>query len=111
MEPHATLREPRVPGGRRGLVEYDDFSCACVIENVSSRGFCLTCLDDFTVGQVLGLKCELLPGKSIQCKVEVRHYADGTVGVLIVDIDGASARVCRELIDEHYAAQLDRRSI
>lgn len=111
MKPPINHREPRIPERRRGLLEYEDFSCACLIENLSSNGFRLTCLDDFTVGQVLGLKSELLPGRAIQCRVEVKHFADGSVGVMIVDIDESSARVCRELIDEHYASQLGQRSI
>jgi hypothetical protein len=103
-------REPRVPGFRRGLLEYDDFSSACLIENVSPHGFRLECLDDFIVGQRLKLTSTFGPDETMRCKVEVRHVAGSSVGATILEIDEKSARLCSELIDEYYALELKRRS-
>ena len=104
-----SARDPRVPGFRRGLLEYDDFSSACLIENVSMRGFRLECLDDFVVGQRLQLASTFGPDETMRCMLEVRHVAGSSVGAVIVDIDEESARLCRELIEEHYAVLLWRR--
>jgi hypothetical protein len=103
-------RDPRVPGFRRGLLEYDEFSSACLIENVSARGFRLECLDAFEVGQRLRLTSTFGPGETIHCTVEVRHVDGSSVGAAIVEIDARSARLCGELIDEHYALQMQRRA-
>jgi hypothetical protein len=103
-------RDPRVPGFRRGLLEYDEFSSACLIENVSARGFRLECLDAFVVGQRLRLTSTFGPGETIHCTLEVRHVDGSSVGAAIVEMDARSARLCGELIDEHYALEMKRRA-
>jgi len=103
-----TVRDPRVPGFRRGLLEYDDCSSACLIENVSSRGFRLECLDEFMIGQRLQLTSTFGPGETMRCKLEVRHVEGSSIGATIVEIDETSARLCRELIEDHYALMLRR---
>lgn len=101
-------RATRVPQRRRALLQYDNASVPCLIENVSSTGFLLACLDDLPVGQVLTLSSDLAPGKPIRCTIEVKHVADGSVGASVVEIDEASARWRNELMEEYYAAQLNR---
>src|SRR5262245_51759176 len=102
-------RDPRVPGFRRGLLEYDDCSSACLIENVSTRGFLLECLDEFVVGQKLQLTSTFGPGETMQCQIEVRHVDGSSVGAVIMKIDERSARLCREMIEEYYAVASRRR--
>jgi PilZ domain-containing protein len=104
-------RDPRVPGFRRGLLEYDDFSSACLIENVSTRGFRLECLDEFVVGQRMRLTSRFGPGETIRCELEVRHVAGSSIGATIVGIDSDSERLCRELVEQHYALLLRRRRL
>ena len=101
-------RDPRVPGFRRGLLEYDDFSSACLIENVSAHGFRLECLDEFSIGQRLHLTSTFGPGETIHCELEVRHVEGSSIGAAIIVIDARSARLCEELIDEHYAVMMKR---
>jgi hypothetical protein len=96
-------RDPRVPGFRRALLEYDDCSSACLIENMSQRGFLLECLDEFVVGQRLQLTSTFGAGETIHCQIEVRHVDGSSVGAVIVAIDERSARLCREMIEEYYA--------
>lgn len=103
-------RDPRVPGFRRGLLEYDEFSSACLIENVSAHGFRLECLDAFVIGQRVRLTSTFGPGETIHCTLEVRHVEGSSIGAAIVEIDARSARLCGELIDEHYALQMKRRA-
>lgn len=102
-------RDPRVQGFRRGLLEYDDCSSACLIENVSTRGFLLECLDEFVVGQRLQLTSTFGPGETLRCKIEVRHVDGSSMGAFIVEIDARSDRLCREMIDEYYAVASRRR--
>jgi hypothetical protein len=104
-------RDPRVPGFRRGLLEYDECSSACLIENVSAHGFRLECLDAFVIGQRLQLTSTFGPGEAIHCTVEVRHVEGSSVGAAIVEIDARSARLCSEMIDEHYALEMRRRAV
>lgn len=99
-------REPRIPESFRCLLEYDDFSSACLVENLSSGGFLLECLDEFMVGQRMQLACKLRTDQMMRCRVEVRHVAGARVGTAIVEIDDLSARLCRERIEEYYALQL-----
>ena len=103
-------RDPRVPGFRRGLLEYDDCSSACLIENVSTRGFLLECLDEFVVGQRMQLTSTFGPGETLHCQIEVRHVDGSTIGAAIIAIDERSARLCREMIEEHYAILIRRRT-
>lgn len=111
MKPRAAVKLPsqvkprahRVRLHRKGVLEYDNFLCACLIEEVSVGGFLIACLDDFVVGQRMTLKSELRPGESIHCVVEVRHICDYSLGVAVVDMDIDSAKLCRELMNEYYA--------
>lgn len=96
-------RARRVRMHRKGVLEYDDFSVACLIEEVSAGGFLIACLDEFTVGQRLTLKSEFRPGQTIRCTVEVRHIKDYSLGVAVIDIDEVSAKLCGELMNEYYA--------
>lgn len=96
-------RATRVRFPRKGVLEYDNFSSACLIEEASTGGFLVACLDDFVVGQRMTLKSEFRPGQTIRCMVEVRHITDYCIGVSIVEIDDVSAELCRGLINEHYA--------
>jgi hypothetical protein len=102
-------RDARVPGRARGLLEYDDFSSACLIQNVSERGFLLECLDEFVVGQRLRLTSTFGAGATMRCTLEVRHVEGSSIGAAIVEIDADSAQLCRELIEQHYALQSRRR--
>ena len=108
---NSASRDPRVPGFRRGVLEYDDFSSACLIENVSTRGFLLACLDAFVVGQTLQLTSTFGPGETMRCTLEVRHVEGSSVGAVIIEIDERSARLCRDLINEYYALQPGRREV
>lgn len=96
-------RATRVRLPRKGVLEYDNFSSACLIEEASAGGFLIACLDNFVVGQRMTLTSEFRPRQTVRCVVEVRHISDYSVGVSIVEIDDASAKLCDELINEYYA--------
>jgi ribosomal protein S18 acetylase RimI-like enzyme len=93
------LRDKRLQLFRRGVLEYDDFSCACLIEDMSSKGFLIACLDEFSIGQRLTLSSELFPGERFRCVVEVRHRNDYSIGATVLEIDDQSTRLRDEFMN------------
>lgn len=85
------------------MLEYDNFSSVCLIEEASAGGLLIACLDEFVVGQRMTLKSEFRPGQLMHCVVEVRHIRDYSLGVSIVEIDDESAALCRALMNEYFA--------
>ena len=98
--------EPRLPRSRKGTLTHNGQSSACVVQDVSTTGFLVMATRPFAVGDVLELKSELLPGQSLECKVEVRHITDDCLGTRIVEISDTNARVCKQFVEEHYSERL-----
>ena len=95
--------ELRVPISHRGALAVPGAWVPCLIQNISSIGILIMCTQKFSVGEVLELKCELYPGKFLQCKVEVRHITDMCIGTKIVEISSEQLALCRRFVDEHYS--------
>jgi hypothetical protein len=91
----------RVPVTHRGMLGSPEDWHHCLIEDISARGFLIISTIKLKVGYVLELKCELFPGRTLMCKIEVRHVSDDCVGTMIVEIDDAGVRLCEEFIDHH----------
>ena len=98
--------EQRVPVNYRGTLMLEDASFPCLVEDMSKGGILVMSSREFPVGQVLGFKCELFPGKVLECKVEVRHVSDQTFGMQIVEIDEYGSQLCQLYLDEQYADKL-----
>ena len=102
----ANLRaELRLPEIKRGTVAGPQGWVPCLIQDFSNNGLLIMCMQTFSVGEVLDLKCELYPEKFMRCKVEVRHDADKCYGTKIVEIDRDSESLCARYTDELYALQ------
>ena len=99
-------KEPRLPHSRKGTLTLGAASCACLVQDVSTKGFLIMSTKPFKVGDILDLKCELFPGKMLECKIEVRHITDDCLGTRISDISDAAARLCQQFVEEHYADRL-----
>jgi hypothetical protein len=80
----------------------------CLIQDMSGSGFLVLCSREVVVGQVLDFRCELFPGKRLECKIEVRHVSDAGVGTKIVDIDPRGADLCQLYLQEQYSEKLNR---
>ncbi len=98
--------EPRLAHSRKGTLTKGGTSSACLVQDVSTKGFLIMATRPFVVGDVLELKSELLPGRALECKIEVRHITDDCLGTRIVEISDANARLCQQFIEEHYADRL-----
>ena len=99
-------KEPRLAHSRRGTLTAAGTPSACLVQDVSTKGFLIMSTKRFQVGDVLELKCELFPGKTLECKVEVRHITDDCLGTRIVEISEAASRLCQQFMEEHYAERL-----
>jgi hypothetical protein len=95
--------ELRVPITHRGALAVQGAWVPCLIQNFSSKGFLIMCNKKFSVGQVLELKCELYPGRFLQCKVEVRNITEMCIGTMIVEINDDGLTLCRQFLDEHFS--------
>jgi hypothetical protein len=98
--------EPRIPVRHRGTLKSGDESFPCLIENMSQNGVLIMSSREFPVGEVLEFRCELFPGKVLECKVEVRHVSDQTLGLKIVEIDEKGVNLCQLFLEEQYAEKL-----
>ena len=98
--------EPRLAHSRKGTLTLGGISSACLVQDVSTKGFLIMSSKPFKVGDVLDLRCELFPAQMLECKIEVRHITDDCLGTRIVEITEAAARLCRQFIEEHYADRL-----
>lgn len=80
----------------------------CMVVDLSDHGFLILCNKTLSVGQVLQLKWELNPQKTLNCKIEVRHATDSGMGVKIVEIDNRGTGLLQAYLQEHYSNSLNK---
>ena len=80
----------------------------CRLLDMSDHGFLLVCSKTLAVGQILGLRCELYPGKRLESKVEIRHADETGIGARIVELDEKSIGFCQLFLQEHYSDKLGK---
>jgi hypothetical protein len=95
--------EVRVPITHRGTLVVPSVPIPCLIQDFSTKGFLIMCTEQFKVGDILELRCELYPGRFLECKIEVRHTNDDCLGTKIVEASNAALLLCRQFIDEHFS--------
>ena len=95
--------EPRDPITRKAQMNFQGTWVPCLIQDVSSHGFGIMSTRPFTVGQVSELRCEPYPGKEFQCEVEVRHFGDTHMGVVIKDMNDVGRRLCMQLMQDYHS--------
>ncbi len=106
--PRSTLgvREQRVqrrsPVALGGILQYQDESYDCIIRDVNTRGFFISCRHRFSPGQFLQLRCHLHLTQRLDCMVEVTHVSVAGIGTKIVSIDEENRRLYR-----HFVQHLD----
>jgi hypothetical protein len=96
--------EPRVPKSFGGTLAYDGTSIPCDIQNMCSRGFLIKHSKELPVGRVLRLKCELYPGQSVECTVQIRHVNAQYLGAIVTEISDAGRILCQRYLEEQHAA-------
>lgn len=100
--------EARITVRQRGSLKAEIDWFPCLIHDMSGSGFLLICSRRVEVGQTLDFRCELFPGKRLECRVEVRHVSDEGVGAKIIDIDDRGANLCQLFLQEQYSERLNR---
>jgi hypothetical protein len=80
----------------------------CMVLDVSDHGFLVVCNKPLSVGQILQLKCELFPQKTLDCKIEIRHATDSGTGTKIVEIDDKATRLLQMYLQEQYSNNLNK---
>lgn len=95
--------EQRVTVSCRGTLSLGDTSAPCLIQNMCSRGFLIKYSKELPVGQVLRLRCDLYPERSVECKVQVRHVNRECLGARVVEISDDAVILCRRFLEEQCA--------
>jgi hypothetical protein len=95
--------EVRIPITHRGTLIAPSTPIPCLIQDVSTKGFLIMCTEEFRVGDILELKCELYSERFLQCKIEIRHIKDDCLGTKIVEVSDAGKMLCRQFVDEHFS--------
>jgi len=100
--------ERRVKVNRRATLIAGDKASPCLIEDFSSKGFFVISNYEFSVGQILELKCELYPKKTLQCKIEIRHIKETCLGTMIVEIGKDGNALLQQFLQEYYSLKLNK---
>lgn len=100
--------EARIPVSQRGTLNAGEAWFPCLIQDMSESGFLIMCSRELAVGENLEFRCELFPGKLLNCKIEVKHVSDSSVGTKIIEIDKRGASLCQLFLQEQYSVRLNK---
>ena len=111
MKVHESRAETRIPVREKawlitGLENAEDARFQCVVQNVSDRGFQISCKNALSVGQILDFTWELFPGKTLNCMIEVRHIGPSGVGTMVTEIDNRGTALMQLYLQEQYALKI-----
>ena len=98
--------EARIPVTQRGNLGTGSEWFPCMVLDVSNSGFLMMSNKQLPVGQTLEFRCELYPGKVLECMVEVMHSTGDSAGMMITEIDDGSTKLLHTYIEEKYAVKL-----
>lgn len=107
VKARGSLKEGAIAAGASGV---GDEWFPCMIYDMSDSGFLILCSKELSVGQTLDLRSELLPGKPLTCRIEVRHVGPSGIGTKVVDIDNRGMSLIKLYLEEQYSLKLNRRS-
>ena len=79
----------------------------CMVQDMSDGGFLILCSKELKVGQVLDFKCQLMPERTLTCKIEVKHVSPSGMGTKVVEIDGRGTRLLELFLQEQYSLKLN----
>ena len=104
---HELRAEARVPVTHRGNLSAGDAWFPCMVLNMSNSGFLMVSNKTLPVGQILDFRCELYPGKFLDCMIEVMHTDDDAAGMMITEIDANCTALLLASLEEKLAVKLD----
>ena len=108
MAAHELRAEARVPVTQRGNLSAGTAWFPCMILDMSNSGFLLVSNKHLEVGLTLDFRCELYPGKMLDCKIEVMRSDDDSAGVMITEIDDNTVSLFRSYLEEKFAVNLEK---
>ena len=108
MQSRELRAEARIAVTEGGQLNTGETWFPCVVLDMSNSGFQILCARDISVGQVLDFRCELLPQKVLDCRLEVIHLNDDALGAKIVEIDQAGQDLCRQFLKQQHSDNLDK---
>ena len=82
----------------------------CMVHDMSDSGFLILCSKEVPVGQVLEFRCELFPGKTLNCNIEVRHVSTKGMGTKVVQIDNRGTSLIKLYLEERYSLKLNSKT-
>ena len=101
--------EARIPVVRRGKMSVGDDWFPCMVLDMSNNGFLMVCNKQLAVGQIFDFRCELYPGRFLECMIEVMHSDSDSVGTMITEIDVAATKLLQVYLAERLAVNLENR--
>jgi hypothetical protein len=100
--------EARIPVSQKGALNSGGKWFPCRVLDMSDSGLSIICTKQFPMGQLLEFRCELYPGRHLECKIEIRHTSAEFMGAKIVEIDKQGISLYQLFLQEEYSAKLDR---
>jgi|SRR6185503_7155494 hypothetical protein len=101
--------EVRVPVMQRGNLSAGTEWFSCMVMDMSSSGLLIVSTRQLEAGQILEVKCELYPGKVLDCMVEVMHSDEDSAGTMITEIDERATKLLQGYLEEKLAVMLDKK--
>lgn len=93
-----------------GALAVGDEWFPCMIQDMSDSGFLILTSKEVPVGQALDLRCELFPGRTLSCRIQVRHVSHRGMGTKVVEIDNRGASLIKLYLEEQYSLKLNSKS-
>src|SRR5262245_33466383 len=109
MERQELRAEIRVPVLQRANLNAGAEWFACMVMDMSGSGLLLVSNRQLEVGQIFEFRCELYPGKLMECMIEVIHSKNDSAGAMITEIDDTSTKLLKSYLEEQLAVKLDKR--
>lgn len=108
MQGRELRAEARIPVTRRGNLNTGEAWFPCMVLDMSNNGFLMVCNKQLAVGQIIEFRCELFPQKILDCKLQIRHFAEDGLGTRIVEIDQKGHDLCELYLQEQFSDKLNR---
>ena len=101
--------EVRVPVMRRGNLSAGSDWFGCMVMDMSGSGMLVVSNKQLEVGQILEFRCELYPGRMLNCMIEIMHSNDDSAGAMITEVDEKGTKLLQAYLEEKLAIKLDKR--
>ena len=108
MERHELRAEIRVPVLQRANLNAGSEWFACMVMDMSNSGLQLLSNRQLEIGHIFEFRCELYPGKSMECMIEIIHSKNDSAGAMITEIDDNSTQLLKSYLEEKLAIKLDK---